>query len=186
MLLVWVVAGALTWFGASICAELTSAYPRTGRRLRLPARDVFAGRRISLGLGDVLEHALRDHRGHRDGVRPLRVHDRPAGRPRHPPDRRSAPSLALSAINYFGVRPGSARADRARPSPRSAPSWCCVVLPFWHRHAADAGVAGGTVIQPRWIPSRAGGRALRVRRLAHGDLRRGGDARIPSARFRAR
>ena len=30
MLLVWIVAGALTWFGASICAELTSAYPRTG------------------------------------------------------------------------------------------------------------------------------------------------------------
>src|SRR3977135_3533739 len=30
MLLVWVAAGALTWFGASICAELTSAYPRTG------------------------------------------------------------------------------------------------------------------------------------------------------------
>src|SRR6266516_1668600 len=30
MLLVWVVAGALTWFGASICAELTSAFPRTG------------------------------------------------------------------------------------------------------------------------------------------------------------
>src|SRR5678816_259037 len=30
MLLVWVVAGALTWFGASICAELTSACPRTG------------------------------------------------------------------------------------------------------------------------------------------------------------
>src|SRR3954454_12641964 len=30
MLLVWVVAGALTWFGASICAELSSAMPRTG------------------------------------------------------------------------------------------------------------------------------------------------------------
>ena len=30
MLLVWVAAGVLTWFGASICAELTSAYPRTG------------------------------------------------------------------------------------------------------------------------------------------------------------
>ena len=29
-LLVWVVAGALTWFGASICAELSSAFPRTG------------------------------------------------------------------------------------------------------------------------------------------------------------
>ena len=30
MLMVWVAAGALTWFGASVCAELTSAYPRTG------------------------------------------------------------------------------------------------------------------------------------------------------------
>jgi APA family basic amino acid/polyamine antiporter len=30
MLLVWVAAGALTWFGASICAELASAFPRTG------------------------------------------------------------------------------------------------------------------------------------------------------------
>src|SRR5437879_6608745 len=30
MLLVWVAAGALTWFGASICAELTSASPHTG------------------------------------------------------------------------------------------------------------------------------------------------------------
>src|SRR6185295_8243461 len=30
MLLVWIAAGALTWFGASICAELASAYPRTG------------------------------------------------------------------------------------------------------------------------------------------------------------
>ena len=30
MLLVWIVAGALTWFGASVCAELASAYPRTG------------------------------------------------------------------------------------------------------------------------------------------------------------
>jgi APA family basic amino acid/polyamine antiporter len=30
MLLVWVVAGALTWFGASVSAELASAFPRTG------------------------------------------------------------------------------------------------------------------------------------------------------------
>src|SRR5438876_9436308 len=30
MLLVWTVSGALTWFGASICAELASAFPRTG------------------------------------------------------------------------------------------------------------------------------------------------------------
>jgi len=30
MLLVWIVAGALTWFGASICAELSAVYPLTG------------------------------------------------------------------------------------------------------------------------------------------------------------
>jgi APA family basic amino acid/polyamine antiporter len=30
MLLVWIAAGTLTWFGASLSAELTSAYPRTG------------------------------------------------------------------------------------------------------------------------------------------------------------
>src|SRR6476469_3431458 len=30
MLAVWIVAGGLTWFGASICAELASAYPRSG------------------------------------------------------------------------------------------------------------------------------------------------------------
>ena len=30
MLLVWMAAGALTWFGATICAELASANPKTG------------------------------------------------------------------------------------------------------------------------------------------------------------
>src|SRR5262249_52861978 len=30
MILVWIVAGALTWCGAGICAELSSAFPRTG------------------------------------------------------------------------------------------------------------------------------------------------------------
>src|SRR5437879_3591880 len=30
MLFVWVASGALTWFGASICAELSSAFPHTG------------------------------------------------------------------------------------------------------------------------------------------------------------
>src|SRR5256885_11109972 len=30
MLLVWIAAGALTWIGASVCAKLSSAMPRTG------------------------------------------------------------------------------------------------------------------------------------------------------------
>ncbi|HZR24310.1 MAG TPA: amino acid permease [Vicinamibacterales bacterium] len=41
MLLVWVAAGALTWFGASICAELASAIPRTGG-VYVYLRDMFS------------------------------------------------------------------------------------------------------------------------------------------------
>ena len=40
-MLLWVVAGALTWFGASICAELTSAYPKTGG-VYVFLRDMFS------------------------------------------------------------------------------------------------------------------------------------------------
>src|SRR6266550_8044524 len=49
MLLVWIAAGALTWFGASICAELSSAFPQTGgvyvflRRLFSPAAGFLWG-----------------------------------------------------------------------------------------------------------------------------------------------
>src|SRR5712692_5972226 len=41
MLLVWITAGALTWFGASICAELASAFPQTGG-VYVFVREVFA------------------------------------------------------------------------------------------------------------------------------------------------
>src|ERR1700720_2213573 len=41
MLLVWITAGALTWFGASICAELSSAMPRTGG-VYVFLRDMFS------------------------------------------------------------------------------------------------------------------------------------------------
>jgi amino acid transporter len=111
MLLVWVVAGALTWFGASICAELTSALPRTGG-VYVFLREMFSARRgLSLGLGDVLEHALGHHRGHRDGVRALRS----------PPSCRSAilafasPRLAESSGCRPSITPAFALAVQCKP-----------------------------------------------------------------------
>jgi basic amino acid/polyamine antiporter, APA family len=107
MLLVWVVAGALTWFGASICAELTSALPRTGgvyvflRDMFSPAAGFLWGWAMfwSMHSGIIAAIAmvfaryvativpLGDH-----GVRLTAV----------------GGIVGLSAINYTGVRPGSA------------------------------------------------------------------------------
>src|SRR2546421_12122072 len=56
MLLVWLAAGALTWFGASICAELSSAMPRTGgvyvflREMFSPAVGVLGGWAVFAGM----------------------------------------------------------------------------------------------------------------------------------------
>jgi basic amino acid/polyamine antiporter, APA family len=107
MLLVWVVAGALTWFGASICAELTSALPRTGgvyvflRDMFSPAAGFLWGWAMfwSMHSGIIAAIAMVFARyvativplGDR-GVRLTAV----------------GGIVGLSAINYTGVRPGSA------------------------------------------------------------------------------
>ncbi len=107
MLLVWIAAGALTWFGASICAELTSAYPRTGgvyvflREMFSPAVGFLWGWAMfwSMHTGIIAAIAMVFGRyaatlvpmGDR-GIRLTAI----------------GGILALSAINYFGVRPGSA------------------------------------------------------------------------------
>jgi APA family basic amino acid/polyamine antiporter len=107
MLSVWVVAGALTWFGASICAELTSAYPRTGgvyvflRELFSPAVGFLWGWAMfwSMHSGIIAAIAMVFGRYASTivpmgdlGIRLTAV----------------GGILALSAVNYFGVRPGSA------------------------------------------------------------------------------
>ncbi len=107
MLLVWVVAGALTWFGASICAELTSAYPRTGgvyvflREMFSPAAGFLWGWAMfwSMHSGIIAAIAMVFGRYASTivpmgdlGVRLTAV----------------GGILVLSAVNYFGVRPGSA------------------------------------------------------------------------------
>jgi APA family basic amino acid/polyamine antiporter len=107
MLLVWVAAGALTWFGASICAELASAYPRTGGvyvflcEMFSPAAGFLWGWAMfwSMHSGIIAAIAMVFGRYAATivplgdwGVRLVAV----------------GGILVLSAINYIGVRPGSA------------------------------------------------------------------------------
>jgi basic amino acid/polyamine antiporter, APA family len=106
MLLVWVAAGALTWFGASICAELTSAYPRTGgvyvflREMFSPAVGFLWGWAMFWSMHSGIIAAIAMVFGRYTativpmddtGVRLTAI----------------AGILVLSAINYVGVRPGS-------------------------------------------------------------------------------
>jgi len=107
MLLVWLAAGALTWFGASICAELASALPRTGgvyvflREMFSPAAGFLWGWAMfwSMHSGIIAAIAMVFARYAATivpmgdaGVRWTAV----------------AGILGLSAINFVGVRPGSA------------------------------------------------------------------------------
>ena len=107
MLLVWIVAGALTWFGASICAELTSALPRTGgvyvflREMFSPAAGFLWGWAMfwSMHSGIIAAIAMVFARYVATivplgdlGIRLTAV----------------VGIVGLSVINYTGVRPGSA------------------------------------------------------------------------------
>jgi len=107
MLLVWIAAGALTWFGASICAELTSAYPRTGgvyvflREMFSPAAGFLWGWAMFWSMHSGIIAAIAMVFGRYaativpmgdTGIRLTAV----------------AGIVVLSAINYAGVRPGSA------------------------------------------------------------------------------
>ena len=139
MLLVWIAAGALTWFGASICAELSSAYPKTGgvyvflREMFSPAAGFLWGWAMfwSMHSGIIAAIAMVFGRYFATivplndlGIRLVAV----------------AGIVVLSAINYVGVRPGQLGADGAdhhqdRGDRRAAgPA-------VRHGHAADAGVA---------------------------------------------
>ena len=107
MLLVWVGAGALTWFGASICAELTSAYPKTGgvyvflSAMFSPAVGFLWGWAMFWSMHSGIIAAIAVVFGRYTatlvpmgdlGIRLTAV----------------GGILVLSAINYFGVRLGSA------------------------------------------------------------------------------
>ncbi len=106
MLLVWIAAGALTWFGASICAELSSAYPKTGgvyvflREMFSPAAGFLWGWAMFWSMHSGIIAAIAMVFGRYTativplndlGIRLVAV----------------GAIAVLSAINYVGVRPGS-------------------------------------------------------------------------------
>ena len=106
MLLVWVVAGALTWFGATICAELASAKPRTGgvyiylREMFSPALGFLWGWAMFWSMHSGIIAAIAMVFGRYaativpvddTGIRLMAI----------------GAIVVLSAINYIGVRPGS-------------------------------------------------------------------------------
>jgi APA family basic amino acid/polyamine antiporter len=106
ILVVWIAAGALTWFGASICAELSSAFPHTGgvyvflREMFSPAVGFLWGWAMfwSMHSGIIAAIAVVFARY----VAAIVAVD----------DRATAfvavgAIVILSAINYVGVRPGS-------------------------------------------------------------------------------
>jgi APA family basic amino acid/polyamine antiporter len=107
MLVVWIAAGALTWFGASICAELSSAYPQTGgvyvflRQMFSPAAGFLWGWAMFWSMHSgiiaaiaviVARYAVGGAHVGDAGIRGIAV----------------GAIVGLSAINYLGVRPGSA------------------------------------------------------------------------------
>jgi APA family basic amino acid/polyamine antiporter len=107
MLLVWIAAGALTWFGASICAELSSAFPETGgvyvfvREVFVPAAGFLWGWAMfwSMHSGIIAAIAVVFARYAANlvpvgdaGIRSIAV----------------GAIVGLSVVNYVGVRFGSA------------------------------------------------------------------------------
>jgi APA family basic amino acid/polyamine antiporter len=107
MLVVWIAAGALTWFGASICAELSSAFPQTGgvyvflRQIFSPAAGFLWGWAMFWSMHSgiiaaiavvVARYAVGGAHVGDAGIRGIAV----------------GAIVGLSAINYLGVRPGSA------------------------------------------------------------------------------
>jgi basic amino acid/polyamine antiporter, APA family len=106
MLLVWVVAGLLTWFGASICAELSSAYPRTGGVY------VFLREMFSAPAGFLWGWAMfwSMHSGIIAAIAVIFARYLALLVPLDDGGVRAAAAgaiLALSAVNYLGVRSGA-------------------------------------------------------------------------------
>ena len=147
------------------------------RRLRVPERDALAGMRIPVGMGHVLERALRHHRGIVDDFRALRGLLRPAGRFRNPRrgDRRHSGAL-LRSTTWECAR--AACCKRWSPAERLWPSRCC--CSWWPSSAHRAAHSAAPQAAPASFPRvRAGSErgAIRVRRMAHGHLHGGRNAR---------
>src|SRR2546425_11175062 len=160
MLLVWVAAGALTWFGASICAELSSAFPQTGgvyvflREMFSPAAGFLWGWAMfwSMHSGIIAAIAVVFARYAATivpmgdlGIRLTAV----------------GGILGLSAINYVGVRPGRAVQTGREPAKVAAIGVLLVLLlgpgTLHAPGAAGAGPPPGVFCGPGSGPFACGG-----------------------------
>jgi APA family basic amino acid/polyamine antiporter len=106
MLLVWIAAGALTWFGASVCAELSSAFPQTGGVY------VFLCEMFSPAVGFLWGWAMfwSMHSGIIAAIAMVVARYTAGVVPAGDGSIRAiavGAIVGLSAINYLGVRPGS-------------------------------------------------------------------------------
>ena len=179
--------GVLTLIGALVCAELSSAYPRTGG-VYVFLKEIYSPTaRLRLGLGDVLDDAHRHPGGDRDGVcalcgvlRAARRH-RPRGWWR---SRRSwccrrsitsASSLAAACRSAFTAGEGAGGAGDHRARLGAAAATCRPSR--WRRRRPTV-----TLTQ---LPARRRRGPVRLRRLAHGHLHRRRNRRTRRAPFRA-
>ncbi len=175
MLLVWIVGRRADLVRREHLRRAVVGVSADGRRLRVPARDVLAGRSGFCGAG-------RCSGACTPGSSPpsrwcsaatprpsFRSTIAASGSPR------SGGILVLSAINYFGVRPRqlvqtALTVDQNRGDRRAAGR---AVRRGAHAHRRLAAAA----IRSRRVSARARRGSVRVRRLAHGHLRGRGDAR---------
>ena len=148
VLAVWAAAGALTLIGALVVAELASALPRTGgvyvflRELYSPAVAFLWGWAMfwtmHSGIIAVIAMVFARYVGTfvplgDAGTRLVAV----------------AAVLLLSAVNYLGVREGSARADGVHRRSRSLAIVLIIARGLRRRRARDGALAAGAAAARR-------------------------------------
>ena len=185
VLLAWAVAGVITLIGALVCAELSSAYPRTGGVY------IFFKEIYSPTLGFIWGWAMfwTMHSGILAAI--AMVFARYAGFFFPLDDTGSrlvaiSAILILSAINYRGVTFGS-RLQSAFTLVKVLAVGAIMMLGFVLYDPSRPSAWQETAAASRsQFPARRWRRSFRLRRLAHGDLHGGRNGRIRPRPFRAR
>ena len=185
IVLVWLAAGVLTLFGALVCAELASAFPRTGGVY------VFLREAYSPSVGFLWGWAMfwSMHSGIIAAI--ATVFARYANVFTGVDPRLIAVSVIvlLSAVNYVGVKHGGLVQNVFTAAKVLAIGVLIVAGIVWTGPASHGRAGGGRVRRRDDARVRAGdrGRTVRVRRLAHGDVyRRRDEGRRAHAPARAR
>ena len=189
------IPGVLTRLGGRRCAH---AHRIPGRRragigvaanrwrVRVPARSVVTRHRLPVGMGDVLDDAHRNHRRHRDGVRAIPRHVHSDGRHGDANRGNGEHRLALGReLSRRGPgRRGAGVADHREGAGDRGDRGYRRHCRCRRAHSGN-GRRGADGDRARRVLRRTGCRTVRLRRLAHGVVRGGGDRR-PGAHHSAR